>query len=98
MGSTMAWLWGRGDKHHLGTGWLWWLCHHHVLSPCVALLWFFFSYRASKAGVLPGHAPRDGILALAPPMRTEREVPSPEGTQLEMAAPGRCRDTHLSLP
>lgn len=86
---------GKRGRAHLGTGWLWWLCRHHVLSPWFALLHFFCSYRAGNAGV-PRDMPPGG--GLAPQVRTEREVPSPEGTQLEMAAPGRCGDTNLSLP
>lgn len=98
MGSTVARLWGRGDRHHLGAGWLWWLCHHHALGPWFALLcWVFFAVAwPAKLGCLRDMPSGRTGLALAPILRTEREVPSEEGTRLEMVALGRAAGTHTS--
>ena len=98
--SAVAWPWGRGDRHHLGSGRLWWLCHHHVLGPCLPYFGFFAATGPAKLGYPPGCAPRDdgvgsgtpseGVL---PPGRS----PSGEGTQPEMAARGGLRG-HAPLP
>lgn len=65
---------------------------------------FFCSYRASKAGVPPGHATRDGGVSPGTSSEDAGGVLSGEGTQPEMAAPGGLRGraphpilTHLQM-
>lgn len=96
MGRTMAWPWGRGDRHHLGTGRPWWLCHYYALGPWFALLHFFCSYRASKAGVPLGRAPQDG--GVSPGTSSEDVGGSSQGRgpSQRWLLLGGCGDMHLT--